>query len=143
MSTFRFEIDGEAFRVFSRELKKVEPELAKELRKELREIVKTKVIPTAKSNAGFSARIPGAIKPSVTTKGAGVRIAGKQAPHGRPIEGIGGNSHFRHPVFGNREVWVNQRTRPFLSPAVDANQDEAAEAAKKAVDKAGRAAGFR
>ena len=143
MSTFRFEIDGEAFKVFQRELRKVEPALAKELNKELRAVVKEHVVPEAKANAGWSSRIPGAIKPQVTTKQIGVRVAAKQAPHGRPFEGLRGGSSFRHPVFGNRNVWVNQGTRPFLAPAVDANQEKAAQAALKAIDTAGRAAGFR
>lgn len=143
MSTFRFEIDGEAFRVFQRELKKVEPELAKDLRKELKAVVEKHVVPDAKANASWSSRIPKAIKPQVTTKGVGVRVGRKRAPHGRPFEGLRGGSSFRHPVFGNREVWVSQPTRPFLSPAVDKNQEKAAQAALKAVDSAGRKAGFR
>jgi hypothetical protein len=143
VSTFRFEIDGDAFKVFQRELRKVEPEMAKELKKELRAVVETHVVPAAKANAGWSSRIPGAIKPQVLAKGMGVRVAAKQAPHGRPFEGLRGNSSFRHPVFGNRNVWVSQRTLPFLWPAVDANQEKAAQAALKAVDAAGRAAGFR
>jgi hypothetical protein len=143
VSTFRFEIDGEAFRVFQRELRKVEPALAKELNKELRDVVAQHVVPDAKANAGWSTRIPAAIKPQVTTKQVGVRVAARQAPHGRPFEGLRGNSSFRHPVFGNRNVWVAQSTRPFLAPAVDKNQEKASQAALRAVDTAGRAAGFR
>jgi hypothetical protein len=29
---------------------------------------------------------------------------------------------FRHPLFGNREIWVNQRRFPFLRPALDADR---------------------
>lgn len=150
MSTFRFEIDGDAFKVFQRELKAVEPALAKELNKELRNIVKAKIIPDAKANASWSTRIPAAIKPSVTTKQIGVRVAGsgrkgstRQAAHAYPFENTSNTGWFRHPVFGNREVWVNQNARPFLRPAVESNQEEVAQAALKAVDTAGRAAGFR
>ena len=141
--SFRFEIDGEAFRTFQRELRKVEPVLAKELNKELRQIVKERIIPTAKANAGWSSRIPGAIKPQVTTKLVGIRVAGKQAPHAKPFENTSNTGWFRHPVFGNRQVWVNQNARTFLRPAVDANQESAAQAVAKAIDTAGRAAGFR
>lgn len=145
MSTFRLEIDGEAFKLFQRELKKIEPALAKELKKELKAVVDTHVVPTARSNASWSSRIPGAIKPQALSKGIGVRVARKRAPHARPFEGLQGRTgYFRHPVFGNREVWVSQPTRPFLEPAVRDNQQEAADAASEAVEKAAkRAAGFK
>lgn len=147
MSAFRAEIDGEAFKLFQRELKKIEPALAKELKKELKAIVNTHVIPDAKSNASWSSRIPGAIKPQALAKGIGVRVARKRAPHAAAFEGMqprGMKAEFRHPVFGDREVWVSQPTRPFLLPAIDANQQEAADAARDAVEAAAkRAAGFK
>lgn len=152
VSTFRFEIDGEAFRTFQRELRKTEPALAKSLNKELRNVVKDKVVPAAKANASWSTRIPGAIKPQVTTKQIGVRVAGsgsgrkgaiRQAAHGYAFENTSNTGWFRHPVFGNRNVWVNQNARPFLRPAVESNQEAVVTAAMDAVDAAGRAAGFR
>lgn len=143
MSGFQFEVDGDMFRTFSRELKKVEPALAKSLNKELKRVMTETVMPAAKSNASWSSRIPGAIKPQATTKGIGLRVARGKAPHGRPFEGIRGGSTFRHPVFGNREVWVSQNTRPFLQPALDDNREAAVEGAQKAMMEAAKSAGFR
>ena len=147
MADFQFAVDGDAFRTFSRELKKVEPALAKTLNKELKRVVTETVMPAAKSNAGWSSRIPGAIKPQATTKGMGLRVARKAAPHGRPFEGLQtgarGRPTFRHPVFGNREVWVAQNTRPFLKPAFDDNHEVAVDGAQKAIATAAKAAGFR
>ena len=49
---------------------------------------------------------------------------------GGPITGLledgnkgsgGAGGTFRHPVFGNPEVWVNQPMHPYLRPAVEAN----------------------
>jgi hypothetical protein len=75
-----------------------------------------------KADASWSSRIPGAvkIKTSFAQRGAGVRVFvdSKAAPHARPYEGLapGGNRNaFRHPVYGNREVWVTQATRPFFA----------------------------
>jgi hypothetical protein len=81
----------------------------------------------AKANASWSGRIPGAI--SVTSNltssgGAVIRVDSTTAPHARPYEGRSG-SPFRHPVFGNRDNWVSQATRPFLKPARDSEGDKA------------------
>ncbi len=66
--------------------------------------------------SSWSSRIPG----SFTIQGAGdnvvVRAAGDAAPEGAPLENEGKRGTFRHPVFGNREVWVDQKARPFFNP---------------------------
>lgn len=31
---------------------------------------------------------------------------------------------FRHPVFGNRDVWVDQAMHPYLAPALHAKEDQ-------------------
>jgi hypothetical protein len=82
----------------------------------------------ARANAAvFSTRIPGAISVSArltSTGGVYVRVSSIKAPHARPIEGTGGNTSFRHPVFGG-DVWVDQPTHPFLFPAVKEKRPEA------------------
>lgn len=78
--------------------------------------------------ATFSRRIPGAISVSsrlTSTGGVYVRVSSKKAPHARPIEGTQGNTSFRHPVFGDSDVWVAQPTHPFLFPAVRQKRPEA------------------
>ena len=40
-------------------------------------------------------------------------------------KGRGGGSTFRHPVFGNRENWVDQPRYPFLAAAGKAKQVQA------------------
>lgn len=79
-----------------------------------------------KADASWSSRIPAAVKVSTSfaQKGAGVKVGvdSTRAPHARPYEGLaaGGNrASFRHPVFGNREVWVTQTTRPFFRKNIE------------------------
>jgi hypothetical protein len=104
----------------------------KELRSEMRPALKASadhVVNDMKSNASWSTRIPGAIRSRVSfaQSGGGVKITvdQKRAPHARVLEGLtarGGT--FRHPVFGNRDVWVSQASRPYFFPAVRAGRDQ-------------------
>jgi hypothetical protein len=43
---------------------------------------------------------------------------------------------FRHPVFGNSGLWVEQPTHPYLLPALQARADIAQVAAIEALDEA-------
>ena len=108
----------------------------------------------ARSRAGsWSSRIPSAIsgKPTMDmTRGrvgfelrAGVS---ERVPHARVFEGIsqqGSSSYFRHPVYGNRENWVSQKTRPYLWPAVRGRAADLRRGVEQAVESAARDAGFR
>jgi hypothetical protein len=141
------EVDGEAFQRFQKDLRDMNREVAKELNKKLRGVLREKVLPAAQANASWSSRIPKAIKPQVTQKVIALRVARGVAPHARPFEGLQtgmrGRKVFRHPVFGNREVWVSQPTRPFLAPAFLDNHDEAVKAASDAISEAAGQVGFK
>jgi len=122
------------------------------LRVELRRGIKAAAQPIAdrvKANAGWSSRIPGAVrvKPSFSAKGTGVSIVvdSGRAPEGAPLENKGRSGTFRHPVYGNREVWVSQQARPFFySTAASSSSVSAAEKAILDVaDVVARKAGFR
>jgi hypothetical protein len=101
----------------------------------------------AKANASWSSRIPGAITVGVSSSrrfpGAQIKVSKDKAPHARLFEFPGRGGSFRHPVYGNREVWVSQEGRPFIRPAVRAKGSGFAEAADRAVDAAAKANGFR
>lgn len=77
------------------------------------------------------------------TAGVFLRVNAARAPHARPYEGMTGRNPFRHPVFGDRSVWVAERTRPFLVPAVQETRPEVMGAAVDAIRDAARAGGFR
>lgn len=140
-------VDADDFRNFQRTLKQLDQTVSRELNRELRRVLNATIVPAARANASWSSRIPGAIKPTVGTTKIGARVASKQAPHGRAFEGLAkglrSRSSFRHPVFGNRNVWVSQATRPFLAPAFDTHAAAATKAAEQAIDSAARAAGFK
>jgi hypothetical protein len=101
----------------------------------------------ARANASWSSRIPGAITVGVSSSrrfpGAQIKVSKDKAPHARLYEYPGRGGSFRHPVYGNREVWVDQQGRPFIRPAVRAKGGEFVKAADRAVDSAAKAAGFR
>jgi hypothetical protein len=142
---FDVRFDPGQFRQFQRDLQRLAPEVRKELNKALREIAGA-VADDAKSRASWSSRIPGAIGITVTTTKVGVKANRNKAPHAAAYEGFKGGrtvGSFRHPVYGNRSVWVQQPTRPFLAPAVKAYEERFYDAAGAAIDDAGRAAGWR
>lgn len=101
----------------------------------------------AKANASWSTRIPGAITVGVSSSrrypGAQIKVSKEKAPHARLFEFPGRGGSFRHPVYGNREVWVDQKGRPFIRPAVRAKGGEFINACDRAVDETARAHGFR
>jgi hypothetical protein len=140
-------LDPSSWRNLQRDLKRLAPEIQKELNKEIKGIAGD-IVSDAKSSASWSSRIPGALAVSVTTSRVGVKVNRKKAPHARAFEGVGRSgfgtkSSFRHPVFGNRNVWVSQPTRPFLAPAIRANQTAFFQKAEEAVTNAARHAGWR
>ena len=102
----------------------------------------------ARNRASWSSRIPAAITMGARTGGKSVgvflRVDAARAPHGRPFEGITDRRPtFRHPVFGDRDVWVAQATRPFLAPAVRHAQPAVMNGLRVAVQDAARAGNFR
>ena len=142
---FDIRFDPGQFRQLQRDLQRLAPEIRKELNKALREIAGA-VAQDAKSRASWSSRIPGSIAVSVTGTKVGVKAKRNQAPHASAYEGFKNgrtSGSFRHPVYGNRNVWVQQSTRPFLAPAVAAYEERFYDAAGAAIDEAGRAAGWR
>lgn len=131
------------------ELGRIPVELRRQLRPALRRAAEP-ILRDAQRRAAWSTRIPGAITVrtsfSQRTPGLRLRVDAGKAPHARPFEmgsqrAAGGS--LRHPVFGNRNVWVAQRTRPFFFPAVNAGRPAVMAETNAAVLAAARAAGFR
>lgn len=129
------------------DLEKMPAELRTQLRPALRRAAEP-ILQDARGRASWSSRIPGAIsiKTSFTARNPGVRLVvnSNVAPHARPYEfGSGRNRNLRHPVFGHRDRWVEQRTRPFFFPAVQAGAEGVMRETSAAVLAAARASGFR
>jgi hypothetical protein len=89
----------------------------------------------------YSTTIPDSIKVRVGGFGATVSVVagGPGVPMAGLLElGTSGSAKnattFRHPVFGNRDVWATQSMHPFLGPAVARKIDAAETAAVEALD---------
>lgn len=133
LSGVGFTADASQLRTLSRSLRMAPLEIRREIGIELRAMADL-VAKDAKSRASWSSRIPG----SIHRQGSGLSIrvvaGGADAPNAAPLEsgskGHGGVN--RHPVFaavgsaayGNSGRWVDQPTRPFLLPALDAHRTE-------------------
>lgn len=130
------------------DIRKMGGTVSRELGKEFKKAAGP-VADQAKSNASWSTRIPGAIKTGTSRSrkfpGAQIKVSKDRAPHARLYEfGSGSRSRsFRHPVYGDRNNWVEEATRPFIRPAIRAKGDGFIKAADRAVDTAAREAGFR
>lgn len=86
-----------------------------------------------------STRIPGSMR-LVSRGGRGhvsvsIRAGGKKAPNAAAFENGGKAGTFRHPVFGNRSVWVEQEAHPALLPALRRNLQRIADNVSEAVDR--------
>lgn len=134
---------------FANELRRAAADLrgfSTQVRREIRPAVKRAgepMVAAARANASWSTRIPKAIKMRTLKSGIEIRVSRKQAPHARPYEGIAGGSTFRHPVYGNRNRWVTQATRPFLEPAVKQHMPKVRRELAAMLDDAARRHGYR
>ncbi len=138
--------DPVSWRRLQRDLKDLGPEIRKDFNNEIKGIA-GKIVSDAKANAAWSTRIPGALSVSVTASRVGVKASRRKAPHARAFEGVrragfGAVREFRHPVYGNRNVWVSQPTRPFLAPAIRENQAGFFDAAQESIVNAARTVGW-
>lgn len=136
----------------SRELRRMDDkELKKRFRKELRAAAAPLVprvrasIRSIPSNRGYSpdglrAALSKAVKLEVKTAGrqAGVaiRVDGRKMPsHMKSLPSmVEGKKRWRHPVFGHREVWVNQTSEPYFYNVVRLAGPAARRAVSKVLD---------
>jgi len=145
----RIELDPASYRDFQKAIKKLSPETQKALNKEFRKLLRP-LVAGAKRNARWSSRIPDAIRGQATMKQVGLRVDRKKAPHGRAYEalrkGAVNAESFRHPVFAGGDRldwrWVEQRSRPFMLPTVNANREEFRAHALRAMGEAAEKAGW-
>lgn len=120
-----------------------------ELRKSMRPMLKeagNKALTQARQNALWSRRIPGAttVRVSFSKRSAGVTLVTRAvaAPNARVYENRGRPGFFRHMVFGNPAVWVNEPARPFQTPAAQVWQKDIDKDIGRVVDTAAQSIGF-
>lgn len=146
--SIRLQDSGDLRRV-SRELRKMDsPEIKKRFRKELRAAAAPLVprvrasirsIPSSRgySPDGLRGRMAKATRLEVKTvgrqAGVAIRVDGRKMPsHQKSLPSmVEGKKRWRHPVFGNREVWVTQTGHPYFYNVVRV----AGPASRRAVNK--------
>ena len=125
--------DTRQLKALGNALRKSQPALYKETQRALRAVGET-VRARAATKASWSTRIPPTLKVRVSgLNSVIVSAGGSAAPGAKPLEHAGAEGTFRHPVFGNRDVWVDQPARPFLHPAALERLQESAEAVAAAL----------
>jgi hypothetical protein len=146
MAVFKRTSGTEELRKFVRQFPKFPAEIRREIRPMLRKIGQP-ALTAARQNASYSTRIPKATKLSVllSKKGAGLRLTTSiaAADDSRALEHRGQPGMFRHPVNPSKTVWVNQKARPFLWPAVEPITKSVDNEIGTIVDQVARAHGFR
>ncbi len=135
-------VDVRDFAAFARALRKGSPEVALQLRVDLRAVGEIVASEARVRAAEWSKTIPPSIRVrtsgatvSVIAGGSGVPLAGLFELGNQGQRGLGGTD-FRHPVWGNRNVWVSQPMHPFLAPSLEAKIDAVEVAAVEALDSA-------
>lgn len=127
---------GDDLRRISRELRRMDsPEIKKRFRKELRAAARPLVpkvrtairaVPSSRSYSadGLRGQLSKATRLEIKTAGreAGValRVDGRKMPsHMKSLPAmVEGKKRWRHPVYGNRENWVNQSNKPYFYKTV-------------------------
>ena len=99
---------------------RIEPDAGKAI-----EVVATTVAAKAKTNAAWSSTIPETIKvepgptnngiPSVSVVARGTLSYLFELGHAAKRGGL----LWRHPLYGNRKYWYDEKTRPYLRPALE------------------------
>jgi hypothetical protein len=137
LSSGGLSVDTRDFQKFAKALRKAQPLLATKMRVKLREAGQL-VADKAKENvAPFSTSIPPRIK--VRTSGVTVSVIATGDLAGLFELGNKGGSasgEFRHPLFGNMNVWYAQPMHPFLGKALEEKSEEAVELILEALTEA-------
>ncbi len=137
-----FTIDTRDLQRLVKDLEKTTPGIRKSVNVAIREGGELVAV-QARMLSSWSSRIPGSIRVGGAGTKVVVKAGGAKAPHAPAFEHHGQPGSFRHPVYGNRQVWVPQKARPFLLPAALKNAPVVRDMAAKGVDLAFREAGFR
>lgn len=138
-------IDARALSALAADLKRANPLMRLSLQRRMRgalDVTKAAV----REEASFSSRIPGAVRGRISYPASGVRarviVDAAAAPHARAINNAGRPGLFRHPVYGNRNVWVPQRANNFIDRAAQRSARRTQFLIAGVYDDFTRAAGF-
>jgi hypothetical protein len=129
-------LDMKDVKRFMAELKKIDPETAKETRNKFRSLARV-VAQDARNRASQHSR-SGKMARSIVARGGSGDAAIASSHPGLPTMEFG----LRHPLFGTGS-WYQQAKRPVMWPAVEAHSSDFEKQALAAIDAAARKAGFK
>lgn len=153
-------IDGaERLRRLSRELRDAPKELQRGLRKEIRDAATPVVADVRRAalavevsstrggharpdhSTGLRAAVARATGVSITTRGIRIRVSGRKLGKthhpklARYLDAsLGRYRRWRHPVFGDRDTWVEQSGQPFFYSTIRRHRRDFRRACFKAMD---------
>jgi hypothetical protein len=133
-------LDTTNFKTVAKNLRKVAPQLARELGREIKQAGDLITV-EGRANAAWSKNIPQTIKTQRRGIGVKIVIGVGSKPHegeGPAYEGDGvSKGPLRHPVGGNRGNWTSKNTnkRPMVGPAFLIQQDAALNRIVVAIDR--------
>ncbi len=114
-------IDTTGFRELAAALRKTNRKAYRDYRVAMREAGEITASAARKLAGEHSVTIPGTVRVRVARAQVEIRGGSKTVPIGGLFElgnkGSRRKDTFRHPVFGDRDVWVNQPMHPYLYPA--------------------------
>jgi len=135
-------IDAQGLKSLQRDLKRADADSLKLFRAAMKKGGEIIAADARSRISGTSQRIADSIRVMANNKGVQVKAGGAKAPHAAPFENMGKSGNFRHPVFGNREVWVSQEAHPYLLPALDGKLDQVIDTVLEYLDNLTGEAGF-
>lgn len=131
-------VDLSDMRDLARVLRLAAPEISKAFNSEIKGAVEKHVAQPARLRWAENSSQRNTIR--TLRSGLTVRVqagAGENHPgQAKAFENNGDAGTFRHPVFGNRDVWVDQDAHPFLGPSLVAGGDGVMTDVANAVEKA-------
>lgn len=123
--------------------------MPKEIKAKIRPLLRKTgqgALTAVRGNASWSTKIPRATRLQISLAGKrpGVAVVTRltQAEGSRALEHQGRPGKVRHPLFGNRKVWVTQPARPFMTQEAPKWQEEVRAGIRDAIDQVARSTEF-
>jgi hypothetical protein len=112
--------DAELKKRFRKELRAAAAPLVPKVRAAIRAVPSTRGYSPAGLRGALSQATRLELKTAGRQAGVAIRVDGRKMPsHMKSLPAmLEGKKGFRHPVFGNRDVWVNQTPHPYFYTAL-------------------------
>jgi hypothetical protein len=128
--------DAELKKRFRRELRAAARPLVPRVRQSIRSIPSSRGYSPDGLRGSLSKAVKLEVKTSGRQAGVAIRVDGRKMPsHMKSLPSmVEGKKRWRHPVFGNREVWVDQPKEPYFYNALRTAGPAARRAVSRVLD---------